>query len=138
VVANVDDASAADERRERTGMVTRAIARAATKYAVAKAVRDKTGKVGGTLADAASSLLERADVRSWHLLPQEVVLLRARVAPGTRTIHLEVGEGYAARHVDVGTVTVAAGGLAIVPVRLWRDPSPELGTDTDCAAPVRH
>ncbi|MDB4899765.1 MAG: hypothetical protein JWN53_1573, partial [Gemmatimonadetes bacterium] len=138
VVANLDDASAADERRERSAMVTRAVTRAAAKYALAKAVRDKTGRVGGAIADVSSYLLERADVRSWHLLPQEVVLLRARVAPGVRTLRLDVGERDATRHVTVGRVTVAAGGLAIVPVRLWRDPPAESVADSACTALFCH
>jgi hypothetical protein len=120
----VDDASAVDARRERAALATRAVARAVAKYAVTKAIKDKKGEVAGTIANFGASLLERADVRSWHLLPQEVTLVRARVAAGTRVVRLQVGEGWATRTIEVGTVTVRRGELTIVPVRLWRDPPP--------------
>ena len=121
----VDDAGAVDARRERTSLAVRAVARAAAKYAVVKAVKDKKGQVAGTLANIGGALLERADVRSWHLLPQEITLVRARVPAGRRAVRLQVGEGWAVRAVDVGSVEVRRGELTIVPVRLWRDPPPE-------------
>jgi hypothetical protein len=43
----------------------RALARAVAKYAAAK---DRKGEVAGELANLGTVLLERADVRSWHLL----------------------------------------------------------------------
>jgi hypothetical protein len=125
VSAGVDDASAVDARRERVALATRAVARAVTKYAVTRAVKDKKGEVAGTIANFGASLLERADVRSWHLLPQEVALVRVRVPAGTRAVRVQVGEGWAARTVEVGEVVVRRRQLTIVPVRLWRDPPPE-------------
>lgn len=123
-VSLLDDASESDERRERAGMVARAVARAAAKYAAVKAVKDKKGELAGTVANIGAALLERADVRSWHLLPQEISLLRVRVPAGTRYVRLEVGPPDGRRTVDVGPVTVRAGTVAIAPVRLWRDPAP--------------
>ncbi|HET7187643.1 MAG TPA: hypothetical protein VFI52_05785 [Gemmatimonadaceae bacterium] len=120
----VDDASAVDERRERAALAVRAAARAAAKYAVTKAIKDKKGEVAGELANFGASLLERADVRSWHLLPQEIALIRVRVPAGTRDVRLQVGEGWAVRAVELGSVVVRRGELSIVPVRLWRDPAP--------------
>lgn len=102
--AIVDDASAVDERRERAGVVERAIARAVAKYAVSKAVQDKKGEVAGDLAKLGASVLERADVRSWHLLPQGLDVLHVRVPAGARAVGLEIGQGVAARRVDVGTL----------------------------------
>jgi hypothetical protein len=121
LAASVDDASAADERRERLGMVTRAVARAATKYAVARTVKEKKGAVAGTIAELGGNLMERADVRSWHLLPQELELIRLRVRPGTRLLWLEVGSGRSARQLQIPNVAVKAGAVTIVPVRIWRD-----------------
>lgn len=120
----IDDASAVDERRERAALAVRAAARAATKYAVTKAIKDKKGEVAGELANFGASLLERADVRSWHLLPQEISLIRVRVPAGTRDVRLQVGEGWAVRTVELGNVVVRRGEMSIVPVRLWRDPAP--------------
>jgi hypothetical protein len=120
----VDEASEVDARRERVAIAARAVARAATKYVVTKAIKDKKGEVAGQIANFGASLLERADVRSWHLLPQEVSLVRVRVPAGTRAIRVQVGEGWAVRTVEVGNVVVRRGELTIVPVRLWRDPPP--------------
>jgi hypothetical protein len=122
--AAVDDASEADARRERVALATRAVARAAAKYVVTKAIKDKKGEVAGQIANFGVSLLERADVRSWHLLPQTITVTRVRVPAGTRSVRVDVGEGWAVRSVDVGPVSVRAGALTIVPVRLWRDPPP--------------
>jgi hypothetical protein len=120
----VDDASAVDERRERVAMATRALARAATKYAVTKAIKDKKGEVAGSVANFGASLLERADVRSWHLLPREISLVRARVPAGMRAVRVQVSDGRTVRTVELGNVAIRRGELTIVPVRLWRDPAP--------------
>jgi hypothetical protein len=123
LVAEVDDASATDERRERGAVASRAIARAAAKYAVSQTIRDRKGETAGTIAEFAGSLLERADVRSWHLLPRELTLARVRVAAGARHVRLLIGRDGETRTVDLGTITITAGGVTIVPTRLWGDPS---------------
>jgi len=121
----VDDAAMADEQRDRLAMLARATARAGAKYAIARAAKDAKGELAGTLANYGASLLERADVRSWHLLPQQIQLLRTRVPAGTRRLRLDVDTGTGTRTVEVGTVTVRPGALTIVPLRLWRDePAP--------------
>jgi hypothetical protein len=124
VTATLDDASAVDASRERVGLATRAVARAVAKYAVTKAIKDRKGEVAGSVANVGASFLERADVRSWHLLPQELSLVRVRLPAGARTLRVVVGEGSSARTVDVGPVVIRAGTLTIAPVRLWRDPPP--------------
>ncbi|MEO6528061.1 MAG: hypothetical protein ABIP93_15680 [Gemmatimonadaceae bacterium] len=121
IVGVIDDAATVDERRARAAMLIRATARASTKYVVTKAVRDKKGETAGRLSNFGASLLERADVRSWHLLPQEVQLFRARMPAGLRTLRLEVADGSGARVVEIGPVTVRAGAVTIVPQRLWSD-----------------
>jgi hypothetical protein len=115
----LDDAVSADEGRERVALLARATARAAAKYAVTKAVKDKKGEVAGSIANFGASLMERADVRSWHLLPQTVTLLRIRVPAGTRRVQLDLGETLA--RTDLGDVVVHAGEVTIVPVRVWRE-----------------
>jgi hypothetical protein len=122
--ATVDEASEVDARRERVALATRAVARATAKYVVTKAIKDKKGEVAGHIANLGASLLERADVRSWHVLPQTITVTRVRVPAGTRAVRVDVGEGWAVRSVDVGPVSVRAGALTIVPIRLWRDPPP--------------
>jgi len=88
-------------------------------------VRDKKGEVAGTLANFGASLLERADVRSWHLLPSELTLVRLRLPAGSQRVILRIGEGSQARTVVVGTVRVRAGSVDVAPVRLWQAPLPE-------------
>jgi hypothetical protein len=122
----LDDALAADERRERSLYIARGIARAAAKYVVTKAVKDKKGEVAGTIANIGASLLERADVRSWHLLPQELTLLRVRVLPGERSMQLRFGDAADGRVVDLGTVSVRPGATTIAAVRLWNDQPPNI------------
>lgn len=117
----VDDAANADERRDRLAMLARATARAGAKYAVSKAVRDGKGETAGTLADYGGSLLERADVRSWHLLPQTVELLRARVPVGAHVVRVVLTEGASSRAIELGRVVVRAGMVTIVPHREWRE-----------------
>ncbi|MEO8623006.1 MAG: hypothetical protein ABI625_18170 [bacterium] len=121
MVSLLDDAVVADEGRERTALLARAIARAAAKYVVTKAVKDNKGDVAGSIANIGASLLERADVRSWHLLPQEITLLRVHAAAGQRQLQLALG-GDATR-IDIGPVNVRAGMVTIAAVRLWRDPA---------------
>ena len=117
----VDDAASVDERRDRLAMLARATARASAKYALAKAAKDNKGELAGTLANYGASLLERADVRSWHLLPQELQVLRVNVPAETRTVRLEVTVDGLARTVELGTITVRPGVMTIATLRMWRD-----------------
>ena len=115
----LDDAVSADEGRERTAMLARATARAAAKYAVTKAVKDSKGDVAGSIANIGASLMERADVRSWHLLPQTVTLLRVRVPAGQRQVQVDVGEGV--QRLDLGEVAVRPGEVTIAAARIWKE-----------------
>lgn len=125
VVALIDDAASADEARERLALLTRGAARAAAKYVITKAVKDKSD-VAGTIANIGASLMERADVRSWHLLPQEITLLRVRAPAGRRTLQLTVGGGAGSERVDVDPVLVRSGLMTITAVRLWQEPVPDV------------
>jgi hypothetical protein len=122
IASVLDDAAAVDERRDRVATMARAVARAGAKYAIAKAVKDKKGESAGKLANIAASMLERADVRSWHLLPQEVQVFRLAVPAGRRTLRLELAEGGDPSSViELPPVVVRPGEVTIVPYRLWRD-----------------
>lgn len=121
--ASVDDASQADERRERSAVIARELARATTRYVATKAVEDKHGEVAGRLAEAGANLLARADVRSWHVLPQQLVLLRVRLPAGERAMAVDVGEGASARRVRLGPVPVKRGAITIAAARFWREPA---------------
>ena len=71
------------------------------------------------MANLGASLMERADVRSWHLLPQELTLIRMRAPAGARNLRLSVGGG--AERVDVGAVTIRTRRMTIAAVRLWHE-----------------
>ena len=119
ITSLLDDAVSADEGRERGGLIARATVRAAAKYAVTKAVKDKKGEVAGTIANIGASLLERADIRSWHLLPQTVTLLRVRMPSGQHQLQLDVGEGM--QRVELGQVFVRSGEVTLASARVWRE-----------------
>jgi hypothetical protein len=118
----LDDAASADERRERADLLARAVMRAAAKYAITKAVKDEKGEVAGRIANIGASLLERADVRSWHLLPQEIALVRVRAPTGQHQLQLAIG-GPDASRVELGPINVRPGLTTITAVRLWREPT---------------
>jgi hypothetical protein len=60
-------------------------------------------------------------VRSWHLLPQELQLIRATLPAGSQMLRFEVAGVDGPRAVEIGPVTVRAGEVTIVPYRLWHD-----------------
>ena len=98
-------------------------------------MRDKKGQVAGTLANVGASLLERADVRSWHLLPSEVALIRLRLPAGSQRVVLKIGDGALARTVDVGAIRVQAGTVVVAPVRLWQAPPTAPAAPPDSSQP---
>jgi hypothetical protein len=69
-----------------------------------------------------TAALERADTRSWHLVPGEISLVRLRVPAGAHALSLEIPgpEADALRRVELGAVNVRAGGLTILTTRDWQ------------------
>ncbi|MBA3671511.1 MAG: hypothetical protein H0W68_05750, partial [Gemmatimonadaceae bacterium] len=116
---SIDDASRVDERRERVAMMARAVARGAAKYAVAKSVKDRKGETAGKIANVAVTLLERADVRSWHLLPRQLELRRLTLPVGAHDLRLVITDVDGERTVATTHVVVTAGAPSLVTVRLW-------------------
>lgn len=139
--ADVSDAVVADYQRDAATLMTRAILRAGVKYAAARAAeaaaeaaakkdeKDKDdghwewlapliGNLFGGAVELAGHLLERADTRSWALLPGELVVVRMRVPAGIQRVVVETaGDG---RFV-LEDVRVPAGGVTIRSVRRWDD-----------------
>jgi hypothetical protein len=58
-----------------------------------------------------------ADTRSWHLLPARLEVLRLRLPAGRQPLVARID----GRPVALGDVSVRAGGIAFVGVRLWDD-----------------
>jgi hypothetical protein len=125
--ADLSRAVTADFERERLLDIARTIARGTAKLALTKGaeyrVEEKSelaGRIVGLLGNAGNVLLERADTRSWHLLPAGISLAYVPLPAGERTLTLELREADSAAHrIDVGPIAVRAGELTIVPVRAW-------------------
>jgi hypothetical protein len=74
------------------------------------------------VASAAASFLERADTRSWSLLPGSISVARLTLPVGTQRLVVELpGSVGAPRRVAVGEVVVRADRVAVVSTRLWNE-----------------
>ncbi|MEJ2481545.1 MAG: hypothetical protein P8049_00070 [Gemmatimonadota bacterium] len=110
------------------GIVAKAIVRGATKYAVVQAVKkeakeeNKTlGDIVGVLGNVAAVASERADTRSWHLLPGAIRVARISLPAGTHEISVELEPYRNAKpnRVDLGEVSVRPGSVTLLPLRSW-------------------
>ncbi|MFO7892461.1 MAG: hypothetical protein R6U63_01900 [Longimicrobiales bacterium] len=116
----------ADFNDARAAIVARTIFRAAAKVVLSESAehavgeRDETaGRIVGLLVNLGTLLTERADTRSWHLLPGSVSMARLRLPPGTHPLAVE-GAGILGRDVDLEPVEVRAGRTTFVARRIWR------------------
>jgi hypothetical protein len=112
----------ADFEGDRLMLIARTVARGTAKLALTKSAERKVeeknevaGALVGLLGNIGSVLLERADTRSWHLLPAGISLARVRLPPGEHALGIEV----AGRTVAVDPFVVGAGELAIISVRTY-------------------
>ena len=121
--ADVSNALAEDFRRDRAGVLARSIARAVAKGAVAEALREKHGDWAGTLASFAGSALERADTRSWHLLPGSLSIVRLTLPAGTHASRLKVGTDAEAMTITLPATVLGPAETRVVSTRIWRDGS---------------
>lgn len=126
---DVAGAARGDFEAQRTEMLARTVLRAAAKMALSSSVEESVsrrdegaGQLLGILANIGTLLTERADTRSWHLLPASVSMARLRLPPGTHQLTLELDRSRdgAARTFQVGTVEVRPGETTFITTRLWR------------------
>jgi hypothetical protein len=110
------------------GIMIKMVARTALKYELARGIEKELDKKDETLGDiafftanAAAALFERADTRSWHLLPDEVSVVRLRLPAGIHPLSLEVetGRGEGTRLIDLGEVVVWDGSVQVLSARVW-------------------
>jgi tetratricopeptide (TPR) repeat protein len=128
----VEDVSAVMFRRwqsQRPGVFTRMVARAMVKYMAAHkletSTRDKHGEtagwIAGRLANVAANALERADTRSWTLLPDHISVARFTLPAGEHAVRLEVLDesGAVEQTVDLGRITLQPRGTLVLNHRVW-------------------
>lgn len=111
---------------ERATIIARTVFRAAAKVVLTEAAEDAVkekdetaGEIVGFLLNLGTLLTERADTRSWHLLPGSVELVRLRLPAGVHGLALE-DDGWLGRDVPLGTVDVRPGATAFIAHRIWR------------------
>lgn len=120
--ADLSDGVVSDFRSERALVIARTIARGAAKLALTKGAEQKleekneaAGALIGLLGNIGNVLLERADTRSWHLLPAGISVARVTLPPGEHRLSIEVGS----RTVELEPVTVRTGEVKVVTARVW-------------------
>lgn len=121
-VADISAGVLADFEGERAALLARTIARGTAKLALTKGAERRleehnevAGRIVGLLGNVGTALLERADTRSWHLLPAGVSVLRVELPAGEHALSVEID----GRRIDLAPVQVQAGGLALVSSRAW-------------------
>ncbi|MEX0911787.1 MAG: hypothetical protein WD737_03310 [Gemmatimonadota bacterium] len=143
VVANHDtatavamgDLSAVAEREleeARVALLSRMVARGVTKYLASRELEQKAEKQGGELAgfitgrlaNLAANQTERADTRSWTLLPDGIAVARLRLPAGRHELRVReaggaAGAGTSDAHTLVVVVDVLPGEVTVVSRRIW-------------------
>lgn len=116
----------AEFESERALIVARTIARGTAKLALTKgaerSIEDRSevaGMLVGLIGNIGSLLLERADTRSWHLLPAGLSVARVRLPAGDHELSLDLGDIGTGGAMPGQPVTVEAGRITILPVRTW-------------------
>ncbi|MDH3297771.1 MAG: hypothetical protein OEM96_05795 [Gemmatimonadota bacterium] len=117
--ADLSGAAISDFNSHAAEVLIKAVARAAVKYAVVDAVADDS-EVAQVLGNAVTALLERADTRSWTLLPSNLHILRMSLPAGNHRIVVELGTGrFAAQSLVLDDVLVESEGVTVVSTRAW-------------------
>jgi hypothetical protein len=118
-----------DLEAQQPAMLARLVARGLAKFLLARELEQKAeeeggevaGYIAGRLANLAANELERADTRSWSLLPDRVSLARLRLAAGRHHLRVETlsPDGEVLRSLDLGEIDVVDGGLIALSSRVW-------------------
>ena len=124
---SVSDAVTDEFEDKLGGILVKAVARTALKYELARGLEkelDKKNEILGEIAfltaNAAAAMFERADTRSWHLLPDEVSVVRLRLPIGVHPLLLQVETGrVGTRLIDLGEVEVGDGSVHVLSARVW-------------------
>lgn len=126
LTGDVSGSVRAEFRRDAPLVIAKSLLRAVLKQEISKAIEkevseeDETlGEVAGTLAQVAGALLERADTRSWHLIPArlDVAVLEAPWS-GDEGPALGIRTDSASR-IPLEPLGSTRSGPAVATVRLW-------------------
>ncbi len=127
VATDVSGAVAGDFERQRPAIMARLIVRATGRLALARSLKaaagekhETTGEVLKTLTELSGLVLERADTRSWQLLPGRLSLARLRLPAGSHALSAEALDQGVIFRYELGLVQVQPGGVAFVQGRIWR------------------
>ncbi|HEX6751352.1 MAG TPA: hypothetical protein VF092_28935 [Longimicrobium sp.] len=128
----VEDLSSVMFRRwqaQRPGVFTRMVGRGIVKFLAAHGLERSTEKkhgetagwIAGRLANLAANALERADTRSWTLLPDRISVARMTLPAGEHTVRVEVLDesGDVAQTIDLGRITLQPRGTLVLNRRVW-------------------
>ena len=135
--ADVSSAIIADFSEEKAALLARTVIRSVSRFALGEAAENKAdekseglGTLVGILANIGSAAVERADTRSWHLVPSDVSVIRMRLPVGEHPIYAVVdGRGWVekglegspvSRRIGLGRVQVQPGMVTVVSGRIWR------------------
>jgi len=101
------------------GILIKAVARAAVKYTVVKALADDS-EAAQVVGNVVTALLERADTRSWTLLPSDLHIVRLHLPAGKHQVLVDFDAGgHATRPLVLDDVEVVAHRVTVVSVRAW-------------------
>jgi hypothetical protein len=125
--ADISRGVIADFEAERALIAARTIARGTVKLALTKGAERKleekneaASRIVGLLGNISNVLTERADTRSWHLLPTAISIARVALPAGSHDVAVEISNaGGGTGLLSTGPITVQPGILTIVPVRAW-------------------
>jgi len=107
-------------------VLAKTIARAAARQALARGLSETGSGDGEVLAEvlgflvgAVGDAMERADTRSWNLLPASLGITRLRLPVGEHSIVIDGANSGPIPGCDLGTVRVEAGRTPILSCRVW-------------------
>jgi uncharacterized protein len=117
-----------DFEAQRLMMITRTVSRGVFKYVGSNRLQQWAaeknyylGELVGIFANAGANALERADTRSWSLLPDQLAMARMRLPAGEHELRAEVldARGEVVAVHALGRVNVAEGNSQLVTHRVW-------------------
>ena len=100
IVENVNDLAEKSLNDRLPAIIARGIARMVAKSLIVKEAKDKGGALAGLFANVATTVSERADTRSWTLLPGNILMARLPLSSGK---HMVTAKYYSASGNELGS-----------------------------------